>query len=46
MIPTFKRVVKRRHRIHTRAEVEDVLDYLTVCVSGNPRSRVMVSKVQ
>jgi hypothetical protein len=29
MMPTFKRVVKRKHRIYTYAEIDDLLAYLT-----------------
>jgi hypothetical protein len=29
MIPTFKRVIKRKHRIYTHEEIDDLLAYLT-----------------
>jgi hypothetical protein len=29
MIPTFKRVIKRKHRIYTHEEINDLLAYLT-----------------
>jgi hypothetical protein len=29
MIPTFQRVIKHPHRVHTHKEIDDVLNYLT-----------------